>query len=147
MRPSVTSAAGNTSGSAAAGCCARINGNGEGDEDDEDDDISMEYDEDVLTEALMPGHSRTQEWVLPFPASGQSSSEAASTSGPGRLRPRQILLKFNAPENLKLAVIRCTFSRVEDVGEDFSGARNFAYGCHADPSFVRNPIEGCLQQV
>ena len=142
MRPSVTSAAGNTSGSAAAGCCARINGNGEGDEDDDDDDdISMEYDEDVLTEALMPGHSHTQEWALPFPASGQSSSEAASTSSPGRLRPRQILLKFNAPENLKLAVIRCTFSRVEDVGEDFSGARNFAYGCHADPSLLETQLK------
>jgi len=124
VRPSVTSAAGNTSGSAAAGCCAGINGNGEGDEDgddddDDDDDISMEY---VLTEALTPGH--TQEWTLPFPASGESS-EAASTSGP--LRPREISLKLNAPENLQLTVIRCTFSRVEDVGEDFRTQLKVAY--------------------
>lgn len=137
--PSVTvtsakAAAGNASGSAAAGCCAPgINGNGEGDEDD-DDDASMDHDEDVLTVALTPEHSNTQEWALPFPTSMQSSEA-------GPLLPREITLKFNAPENLKLALIRCTFSRVEDVGEDFSGARNFAYGCHADPSLLGTQLK------
>ena len=122
MGPSVTSprvAAGSASGSADVGCCAGVNGDDEeGDDDDDDDTLDYEI---VLTEALTPEH--THEWTLPFPASGQSS-EGASTSSPGRLSPKEVLLKFNAPENMKLAVIQCTFSPVEDVGEDFSGARN-----------------------
>ena len=125
-----TGVAGDASGSvAAAGRCARINGDG----DEDDGDATMEY--EVMTEALTRGHA--QAWTLPFSVSGLSS-EAAGSGIPGPLCHKEILLKFDAPENLKLSAIRCTFSREEDVGEDFSGVSNFAYGCHADPSFVRN---------
>jgi hypothetical protein len=138
---SARAAGSGTSGNAAIGCCARINGDGDG----EDGDTDMDY-EDVLTEALTLD-SHTHEWTLPFLTSGLSS-EAAGTSSPGRLRSSQVLLKFDAQEEMKLAVIRCIFAHVEDVGEDFSGPRNFAYGCHADPSLLGTQLKvACAPRV
>ena len=128
---SARAAGSGTSGNAATGCCAGINGDGDG--EDGDTDTDMDY-EDVLTETLTTD-SHTHEFTLPFPTSGQPS-EAASTSSPRRLRSSEVLLKFDGSEDFKLAVVRCIFAHVKDVGEDFSGARNFAYGCHADPSLL-----------
>ncbi|KAI0301260.1 hypothetical protein BC826DRAFT_988386 [Russula brevipes] len=94
---------------------------------------AVDADEDVLRAALVgPPHS--QEWALPFPRaerSSQSSSpgtssdqaQAAGTrsSSPGRLRPIQISFRMNAPENLELTDIQCTFTPVEDMREGFPG--------------------------
>lgn len=144
LATSARAAGSGTSGNAAIGCCAGINGDGDGDGED-GDNTNMDY-EDVLMEALTPD-SHTHEWTLPFLTSGQSS-EAAGTSSPGRLRSSEILLKFNAREEMKLAVIRCIFAHVEDVGEDFSGPRNFAYCCHADPSLLGTQLKvACAARV
>lgn len=116
-------AAGAAAGAAAgpAGCRA---GNDSNRDEEDDDDDAMDY-EEVLTVVLI-GPPHTQVVDLPFPTTSaqppESVSRGASTSSPspGRLIPHRVLLKFKAPENVKLAVVHCTFSSVEDVGKDFS---------------------------
>jgi len=132
-------------GPAGAGYCASIGDEGEegvvaeeekeedGDDydhdhdHDHDDDLGsgMDY-EDVLT-ADLSGPPRSREWALPFPRSrSEQTSPEASQARSARLRTRQISLKINAPDDLELTVIQCTFSRVEDVGENCSKrARTF----------------------
>ncbi len=123
-----------------AGCRAGNDSN----RDEEDDDDAMDY-EEVLTVVLI-GPPHTQVVDLPFPTSAQPPESAStSTSTPGRLIPHRVLLKFKAPENVKLAVIHCTFSSVEDVGKDF--------GKHVSSLMVvrlnlfrRNGTERCIHQ-
>lgn len=93
-----------------------------------DDDVetidSMNH-EEVLTVAL-DGPQPAHVWQLPFPASEQSSKAASqgttSTSCRGRRRPTQVMLDFDVPKEMRLTVIHCTFSHVDDVGEDPSRA-------------------------
>jgi hypothetical protein len=97
------------------------------------DDVVDAY-EEVLTGSLS-GPPHTREWQLPFPASqaSQASQDTTSTSSQGRRLPGRIKLNLGVPEEMKLTVIHCIFSRVEDVGEDFGGHINLAYGCYAEP--------------
>ena len=46
---------------------------------------------------------------------GGTTSTGTGTSGQERFRQRQISFKVNAPEDMELAAIRCTFTRREDV--------------------------------
>jgi len=132
---------------------AGVTGNGDGDGDEEAEELEYAGYEDVtvLTTALT-GPPNSQEWALPFPSSSsselsQSSSSSSSSRGGGggtsqssmstnntsglrgRLfRQRQISFKLNAPEDMELAVIHCTFTRttMEDV-KDFKTELKVAY--------------------
>ena len=90
----------------------------------------LEYEE-------VTGPPNSQEWAssLPLPSSlscselsvssseggiisrsmGDTTSTGTGTSGQERFRQRQISFKVNAPEDMELAAIRCTFTRREDV--------------------------------
>jgi hypothetical protein len=113
-----------------------------------DDDVetidSMNH--EVLAVALDEPQP-TQVWQLPFPASEQSSKAASqgttSTSHRGRRRPAQVMLDFDVPKEMRLTVIHCTFSHVDDVGEDPSRHITLAYGRHAEPICRKGP-QGCL---
>jgi hypothetical protein len=107
-----------------------VAGNGDGG-DEETEELEYE-DVKVLTADLMVQRN-SQGWALPaFPSSSSSSqqsqlSSSSSDGGPGRsmstntnsqerLRENKISFKYNAPENLELAVIQCIFTkRMEDV--------------------------------
>ena len=107
-----------------------VAGNGDGG-DEETEELEYE-DVKVLTADLMVQRN-SQGWALPeFPSSSSSSqqsqlSSSSSDGGPGRsmstntnsqerLRENRISFKYNAPENLELAVIQCIFTkRMEDV--------------------------------
>lgn len=123
-----------TSASAAAG-------------DDVETIDSMNH-EEVLAVAL-DGPQPAQVWQLPFPASEQSSEAASqgatSTSRRGgRRRSAQVMLDFDVPKEMRLTVIHCTFSHVDDVGEDPSKRITLAYGRHAEP-FGRKGPQGRLR--
>jgi hypothetical protein len=83
-----------------------------------DDDDNICY-EDVLS-ADLAGPLHFREWASPFLEQSREASQVASTSDTTYLRPRQVSFTLNAPEDMKLTVVRCTFSRVEDVNDDFS---------------------------
>lgn len=91
--------------------CATIN-------DDADD---MCYD-DALSSTVAVGPLHLQEWSLPFlmPEQSGEAVKVASTSGTECLRSRLVSFRFDAPEDMQLTVVRCTFSRMEDVDDDFS---------------------------
>ncbi|KAH9968100.1 hypothetical protein BC827DRAFT_470818 [Russula dissimulans] len=123
-------------GPAGAGYCASIGDEGEdevveegeedGDGHDDDPDSDMDY-EDVLT-ADLSGPPQSREWALPFPRSrSEQTSPEASQARLRSLRPRQISFKINAPDDLELTVIHCTFSRMEDVGRNCKPKLKVAY--------------------
>ncbi|KAI0246104.1 hypothetical protein BJV78DRAFT_196610 [Lactifluus subvellereus] len=98
--------------------CATIN-------DDADD---MCY-EDALSSTAVAGPLHLQEWSIPFlmPEQSGEAVKVASASGTECLRSRQVSFRLDAPENMRLTVVRCTFSRVEDVGDDFKTKLEVAY--------------------
>lgn len=101
-----------------------------GGSNDEEAAEELEYEE-------VTGPPNSQEWAssLPLPSSlscselsvssseggiisrsmGGTTSTGTGTSGQERFRQRQISFKVNAPEDMELAAIRCTFTRREDV--------------------------------
>jgi hypothetical protein len=89
--------------------------------DGEDEDSTC-Y-EDVLS-ADLTGPLRYREWPLPFLKSERSRERSqvasASTSDTTCLRSRHVSFTLNAPENMQLSVVRCTFCHVEDASDDFS---------------------------
>jgi len=106
--------------------------------DDHNLDSGMDY-EDVLT-ADLSGPPRSREWALPFPRSrSEQTSLEASQAHSGSLRPRQISFKINAPDDLELTVIQCTFSRVEDVGENCKPKLKVAYASKSSSSRSQAP--------
>ncbi|KAI0273887.1 hypothetical protein BGY98DRAFT_998034 [Russula aff. rugulosa BPL654] len=129
-----TAAAAATAESATAGGSRRgvgvvVAGNGSGG-DEETEELEYE-DVKVLTADLMVQRN-SQGWALSaFPSSSSSSQQSqlssSSDGGPDRsmstntnsqerLRENKISFKYNAPENLELAVIQCIFTkRMEDV--------------------------------
>jgi hypothetical protein len=79
--------------------------------------------EDVLT-ATLTGPSHSQEWVLPSPTPSPGASQGTSSSSPEYFRPWD--LRFMAPENMELAVVQCTFSRIKAV-RDYKTTLNVFY--------------------
>lgn len=129
------------------GVVAGVTGNGAGDSRwEEEVEEELEYEDvpvSVLTTSLT-GPPSSQEWDLPLSSFGsqqsqlsasQATSPSMSTSANSqeRFRQRQISFKFNAPEDMELSVIKCTFARVKDV-------KNFSkYG--VPPSYnSRSPL-------
>ncbi|KAH9988106.1 hypothetical protein BJV74DRAFT_470072 [Russula compacta] len=120
---STAMAAVRVSASGNAARCGVVEMSGEA---DEGGDVNIGH-EDVLT-TVLTGPSHSQEWALPFPTEhSPEASQATSTSSPGRLRPRKISFKINAPENMELTVIQCTFAHVEDVNEDIQTTLKVTY--------------------
>lgn len=113
------------------GVVAGVTGNGAGDcRWEEEAEEELEYEEPTVLTTALTGPPNSQEWALPFSSFGsqqsqlsasQGTSRSMSTSANGRerFRQRQISFKFNAPEDMELSVINCTFARVKDV-ENFS---------------------------
>ena len=76
---------------------------------------------------VRPRIALSQEWASQYPSSSLEQSQS-SQGGTGQStgsktgsqgRPREILLKFNAPDDMEISTILCTFTHMEDV-EDFS---------------------------
>lgn len=137
---STAMAAVRVSASGNAARCGVVEMSGEADEGDVD--IGHE---DVLT-TVFTGPSHSQEWALPFPTEypPEASQATSSSSSLGRLRPRKISFKINAPENMELTVIQCTFAHVEDIKEDISKHVPSLTVTMAE-TFYRNDAEGRLR--
>jgi hypothetical protein len=93
------------------------------------DDVEnvLRYENALTADLAEPLHFRTclPEW-------SREMSQVASTSISDTttcLRTRQLSLNFsvNAPEDMQLTVVRCTFSRLEHVDDDFSKHVTSAY--------------------
>ena len=126
---------------------AAAGGTGNGNEDRDDEAEQLEYTSfkkvAVLTTTLtVPPDS--QVWGLPSPSYSSGPSQSSSSSSGGsrsrstntstsdqkrNRREMQIRLNLDAPEDLDLAVVECTFRRREDV-------KNFS----KHVSFSHNPI-------
>jgi hypothetical protein len=123
------------------GVVAGVTGNGDGDEDEEDEG-ELEYEDATGLTTAPTGPPSSQESVLPFPSSSSALSQSSSgvttsrsmmssTSGQERFRQRQISFKLNAPDDMELAVVHCTFKRMEDVKKfgKHVPPRSISYGC------------------
>jgi hypothetical protein len=107
---------------------------GDGDEDGEDEEAEeLEFEFSGYEEvpmAALTGPPNSQEWAFksPFPSLGpeQSQSQSSegstnttswltSTSSQKHFRPVQIKLELNAREDMELADVQCTFTRMEGV--------------------------------
>lgn len=109
------------------GAVAGVTGNGAGDcRWEEEAEEELEYEEATVPTTALTSPPNSQEWALPFSTFGSQQSQLSASQGTSRsmsttvtgqerFRQRQISFKFNAPEDMELAVIHCTFSRVEDV--------------------------------
>ena len=142
------------------GRVAEVAGNGDEDEDAEE----LEYEDVNVLTADLTGPPNSRRWGLPCPSSSSSSSSQQSqlsldggsgrsmttmststgtaAGSQGRLRENQISFKYNAPEDLALAVIHCTFTkRMEDVKNSKhvpSLSHKLTYGCHTLNFSLRN---------
>ncbi|KAH9974276.1 hypothetical protein BGW80DRAFT_1303110 [Lactifluus volemus] len=92
----------------------------------EDEENILRYENALSTVLVEPLHFRRTclpEWSCEMSqvASTQASTSETTTTTTTSVRKRQLLVNFdiNAPEDMQLTVIRCTFSRLEDVGVDF----------------------------
>lgn len=103
---------------------------GNGDRDVEEAE-ELEYEDPTVLRTTTLNHTgppNSQELVYPFPSSSSELSLSQSSSGGTgrsmstrtssqgrRFRERKISFKVNAPEDMGLSVIQCTFARIEDV--------------------------------
>jgi hypothetical protein len=84
----------------------------------------LRYENALSADIAEPLHFRTclPEWPREMSQVASTSASDTATATTTSLQTRQLSLNFNvnAPEDMKLTVIRCTFSRLEEVDDDFS---------------------------